>query len=148
MRAIKNNKPPNKSEIKRKFNMKAFIKIMLLPISLWAACTNHKTTGFIPGVYVNHAASAYSVADDTLVITLNQGNYTVVRRTGFCRIKDGKQQAPEHRVKPFNAVWDEQKQLLQLTQNGVVLQFRPDENELLIENSVYHKIGRAGHADL
>jgi hypothetical protein len=128
--------------------MKTLIKIMLLPISLWTACTNHKTTNFIPGIYVNHAQSAYSIADDTLVITLNQGNYTLIRRTGFCRIKDGKPQPAEHKTKSFTGIWDNQKQTLQITQNGILVQFRPGENDLLIENSVYHKIGRAGHADL
>jgi hypothetical protein len=47
-----------------------FFKIILLPISLLAACVNNnnKTISFIPGTYVNVARSEYSVANDTLTI--------------------------------------------------------------------------------
>ncbi len=125
--------------------MKTVIRIMLLPISLWAACTNsnHKVTDFIPGTYVNQAQSTYSVANDTLRITRdgqNPNSYRVMRSTGFQRIRDGKLQSPEYKVKSFTGIWDAQKQSLQLTQNGSILLFQPDENQLLIENSIYHKI--------
>lgn len=123
--------------------MKAFIKIMLLPISLWAACTNSQTTNFIPGTYVNHAESAYSIANDTLVIVpapQNPNSYQVTRRTTFWRKAENKVQPPQHKVKTFTAIWEESKQTLQLTQNGTVILFQPGSNELTVENSTYRKI--------
>jgi hypothetical protein len=116
-----------KSEIKRKFNMKAFMKIMLLPISLWAGCGNRN---FTPGTYVNHAESAYSVADDTLVIN---SDYQVTHRTGFRR-KGGQWQ---QQTKTYAAVWDETKHSLQLTGNGLVMVFRGDE--VIIGNTIYRR---------
>jgi hypothetical protein len=101
---------------------------------LFAACTHsQRVADFIPGIYVNHAESAYSIADDTLVITKD---YRITRRTTFRR-KGG---MPQHKVKNYTAVWDSGKQTLQLTQNGTILMFRPDENKLLIENSEYRKL--------
>jgi major membrane immunogen (membrane-anchored lipoprotein) len=119
-------------------------RLMLLPISLLAACGNKaQTIDFIPGTYVNHAQSAYSIADDTLVIipdALTQTNYHIIRKTGFRRIKDSKLRPVEHRVKSFTGLWDEQKQTMQITQNGVLLLFHPDQNKLLIQNSEYRKL--------
>ncbi len=113
--------------------MKTAIKFLLLPISLWAACTNHQSTAFTSGTYVNHAESAYSVADDTLIIT---SDYQVTRRTSYHRTNG----RPQHLVKRFNGVWDENKQVLTLTQTGTVLLFRPAEKTLLLGNSTYRKI--------
>jgi hypothetical protein len=125
--------------------MKTIIKIMLLPISTWAACTNHgqQTKDFIPGVYVNHAQSEYSIASDTLVIThetATETGYRIIRKTGFSRIMNGKTGPEQHKVKSFTGIWDAQKQTLQLTQNGIIVLFQPDENQLEVQNSKYHKI--------
>lgn len=113
--------------------MRTLLKIMLLPISLWAACTNQQKSGFTPGTYVNHAESAYSAADDTLIIT---GDYQVTRRTKYHRTNG----QARHLAKHFNGVWDEQKQVLSLTQTGTVLLFRPAEKTLLLGNSIYRKL--------
>lgn len=111
--------------------MKTTIKIMLLPISLWAACTNpKKDRDLVPGTYVNHAQSDYSVADDTLLIG---SDYKVVRYTTFQR-KGGQ---PQHLTKSFTGVWDANKQTLELTQTGTLILFRP--GELILGNSIYRK---------
>jgi len=125
--------------------MKPFIfKILLLPISLLAACgKHHKTIDFIPGTYVNQAQSEYSIANDTLVIAQDAatGNiYHVTRKTGFRRIVDGKLLPAAHQVKTLNGLWDDGKQVLQITQNGILLLFQPEQNKLTIQNSEYHKL--------
>ena len=44
--------------------MRTSIKLMLLPISLWAACTNSKKAqDLVPGTYVNHAESTAETMD-------------------------------------------------------------------------------------
>lgn len=117
---------------------------LLLPISLLAACSGQlaRTRDFIPGTYVNHAQSNYSIADDTIQITpgTTENTYHILRKTGFRRIRDSKLQAPEHKVKSFTGLWDAQKQTLQLTQNGTVLLFQPDSAQLVVENSAYRKL--------
>ncbi|MEO6524974.1 MAG: hypothetical protein ABIN91_25035 [Mucilaginibacter sp.] len=111
---------------------------------LFAACTHsQQVTNFIPGIYANHAESAYSVADDTLIVTGENGNannYHIIRRTTFWRKEGNKKQPPQHKIKNYTAVWDNSKQVLQITQNGGLLLFRPDENKLLMENSEYRKL--------
>jgi hypothetical protein len=122
-----------------------FVKIMLLPISLLAACSSksQQAIDFIPGTYVNHAQSAYSVADDTLQIipdVMTENSYHVIRKTAFRRILNGKLQPEEHQMKSFNGLWDEQKQILQLMQNGIILVFQPDSNKMVIQNSPYRRL--------
>ena len=117
---------------------------MLLPISLLAACGNKsQTIDFIPGTYVNQAQSGYSIASDTLIITQaenTQNIYLITRKTGYRRINDGKIQALQHQVKRLTGTWDEQKQLLQIMQNGTLISFQPEQNKLLIQNSEYWKL--------
>jgi len=109
--------------------MKTFIvKIMLLPISLLAACSNksQQTKEFIPGTYVNFTKSEYSICNDTLLVlpdALTDNFYHIGQKTGYRRIKDGKLQAKVYEVKSFSGFWDEQKQILQFTQNGLILVF-------------------------
>jgi len=121
------------------------VKIMLLPISFLAACTSKskQVTEFIPGTYVNHAQSEYSIADDTLQITpdaVTGNSYQISRKTGFRRILNGKLQPEEHQVKSFNGLWDDQKRIMQITQNGIILIFQPEGNKLVIQNSAYRKL--------
>jgi hypothetical protein len=108
-------------------------KLLFASLLLLAAACTTKTKDFIAGVYVNHAESTYSVADDTLIIT---SNYRVTRRTTYHRT--GGQ--PQRLVKQFTGVWDENKQVLTLTQTGTLLLFRPAENALLLGNSTYRKL--------
>jgi hypothetical protein len=123
--------------------MKTFIFIAGFALSLAACSHSPSATNFIPGTYVNHAQSAYSIADDTLVIkpdVLKENRYQVTRKTGFSRVLNGQLQPAEHQLKVFNAVWDEQKQILQITQNGITLLFQPGANQLMVQNSKYRKL--------
>jgi hypothetical protein len=122
--------------------MKAFIKIMLLPISLWTACTNSQkqTRDFIPGIYVTQAKSEYSIASDTLVIAKTGNNYAVTRKTGFHRIASGQLMPEAHKAKSFTGIWDAQKQTLQLSENGIIILFQPAANQLEVQNSKYRKL--------
>jgi len=120
-------------------------KIMLLPISFLAACgnKNQQVKDFIPGAYVNHVQSAYSIADDTLQIigdAATGNNYRISRETGFIRIISGKLQPKEQQVKQLNGLWDMQKQILQIMQNGIILIFQPGDHKLVIQNSGYRKL--------
>lgn len=123
--------------------MKTIIRIFLLPISFWTACSGHSAVNSIPGIYVNQAKSDYSVANDTLLIIANPQNpnsYHITRRTSFWRIVNGKPQTAQHQIKSFTGLWDDTKQVLQLTPNGSLLQFQPDQQTLTIGDSQYRKL--------
>jgi hypothetical protein len=126
--------------------MKSFIfNLILSPVILLAACTNQQqqVSDFIPGTYVNHAQSAYSIADDTLIIAPDaqiENGYHVSRKTGFCRVLNGQLQPAQHKSKVFTAIWDAQKQTLQITENGIMLLFQPGGNQLMVQNSKYRKL--------
>ena len=101
-----------------------FFKLILLPVALFAACCNHPQAARdqFTGTYVNHAQSAYSVADDTLLIKadpLTENSYQVTRKTGFRRTNGPWQR----QTRVFSGIWDDGKQTLQLTQNGIIIQY-------------------------
>jgi len=92
----------------------------------------------IPGTYVNQAQSAYSIADDTLIIAKLNNTYAVTRRTSFRRIVSGQLQPGQYKTGNFTGLWDQDKQVVQLAQNGIILVF--DGDSLRVQNSVYHKL--------
>jgi hypothetical protein len=121
------------------------IKIMLLPISFLTACNskNQRTTEFIPGTYVNQAQSGYSIASDTLLLIREEhadNLYQIVRGTGFQRIRNGKLQPKEYKVKTLSGIWDEGKQTLQIIPDGSILVFQPDAQTLTVGSAIYHKL--------
>ncbi|MHB8206991.1 hypothetical protein [Mucilaginibacter sp.] len=126
--------------------MKTFIvKIMLLPISLLAACNSKskQIKDFIPGTYVNFTKGEYSICYDTLHVipdALTENFYHISQRTGFRRIINGKLQAKMDEIKSFNGLWDEQKQIFQFTQNERILIFQPGGNRLMMGNNAYRKL--------
>lgn len=120
--------------------MRTRIKTMLLPIGLWAGCIHQskQNQDAIPGTYVNQAKSQYSTASDTLVIAKNNNACTVTRKTGFRRIVNGRLQPEEHKAKSFIGTWDQDKQILQLVENGIIIRF--DGDGLEVQNSKYRRL--------
>jgi hypothetical protein len=122
--------------------MKTIINMIVSPLILLAACSNpqKQVKDFVPGTYVSHAQSAYSIADDTLVIQadpLTENHYQVTRKTGFRRLPNG---APQYKSKTFSGTFDERRGTLQLTENGLVILFQPAGHQLEIANSKYKKL--------
>ena len=122
--------------------MKTIINMIVSPLILLAACSNpqKQVKDFVPGTYVNHAQSAYSIADDTLIIqadALSENHYQVIRKTGFRRLPAGQ---PQLKTKTFSGTFDEQKGTLQLAENGLVILFQPAGHQLEIANSKYRKL--------
>lgn len=111
---------------------------------LLAACQDQTTSGdFIPGTYVNQAQSAYSIANDTLVIQAakhTENIYLITRKTAFRRLFDGKIGVPQHQLKRLTGTWDPVKQMMQLMQNETIILFQPEQNKLMIGSNAYWKL--------
>jgi hypothetical protein len=108
-----------------------------------AACHNasDKIVSFIPGTYVHAAKGEYSRAEDTLVITLVNGEaYHIRRRAGFQPIREGKLLPKRWKVQSLNGNYDPQQQVLFETTNGRVFSFDPVKGIMLVNSAVYRKL--------
>jgi hypothetical protein len=53
---------------------------------------------------------------------------------------DGQLLPAEQKLRYLNGLWDEQKQVLEIIQNGMIVTFQPAQHKLRIENSEYVKL--------
>ena len=121
--------------------MKTNIILFAIAAMLLAACSSDQTRTFIPGTYVNHAESEYSVADDTLVIEASESNnFRITRKTGFNQIRNKKQGKREYETEDWTAVYDESTKTLTETRKGKLLTFYPESNRLFVGKKEYRKI--------
>lgn len=123
--------------------MKTQFKLLLCGLTLIVACQSKsaKVQAFIDGMYVNHAQSAYGLADDTLTFSHTDGqHYSITRRTGYQAIREGKPLPKKHRLEKVEGDYDAQTGLLHETTTGRVFRFDPDQGILLLKQAVYRKI--------
>lgn len=121
--------------------MKVNVILIAIAAILMTACTSDKTRDFIPGTYVNHAEGEYSTASDTLIIIASESNnFTIERKTGFKRIRNGKTGKQEYETEDWKAIYDEGTKSLTETGKGKLLTFYPEANKLLVGKREYKKI--------
>ena len=121
--------------------MKTNIILFAIAAVLLAACSNDQTRSFIPGTYVNHAESEYSVADDTLVIEATESNnFRISRKTGFNQIRNRKQGRREYETEDWTTIYDEGTKTLTETRKGKLLTFYPETGRLFVGKKEYRKI--------
>lgn len=121
--------------------MKISIYVLLWLLLFGTACKQKKTEHFIPGMYVNHSKGSYSMADDTLVVSLVQANnYQILRRTGFNQVVDGKPGKREHETETWNGLLDAEMGVINESRYGKVISFFPDSGLLRVNNRTYKKI--------
>ncbi|SDH53289.1 hypothetical protein ACQ86K_12920 [Mucilaginibacter sp. P19] len=124
--------------------MKQYFKFfMLCGIAFIAACHSKsaKVQLFIDGIYVNHAQSEYSIADDTLVFThTDNQHYLIKRNTGYQAIRNGKLLSKKHKLEKVEGDYDSATELLNETNTGRVFRFDPDKGILMLKQAVYRKI--------
>ena len=111
-----------------------------------SAC-QHRTTqtaDFIPGTYVNHAESAYSISDDTLEVTVDEtteNTYRLLRRSTFRRIaEDGSKGEPVHQREQWTAVFNPETGTLTETRKRRNITVQPESGTLTVEKRVYNKL--------
>lgn len=117
--------------------------ILLFAVALIAACNGSTKNSDISGVYVNQAQSEYSVAWDTLIInpvSKTTKTYTVERRDGFQRIRNGVKQPMEYKQEKWDATWNTDKQVLAETELGRQIRISPDTPGVMLKNTLFRKI--------
>lgn len=115
--------------------------IALLVVMLFCTgCLNSSSD--LNGTYVNHAASEFSIADDSLVVEHVSGlDYLIHRKTGYFLLDDagkpGKRVLEKERWK---AAFDEGSNTMTENSKGRVISFDRDKGILKLENSLFQRI--------
>ena len=93
------------------------------------------------GTYVNSAGGEFSLASDTLIVELIEGNnYQVFRRTGYNLIRDGQVGEREYETEVWTCVYSQATKTLTESKHGKVISFYPDRGALQVSRRVYEKI--------
>jgi len=121
--------------------MKTLFYFCAIALLFFTACTTDKTREFIPGTYVNSAGSEYSVANDTLVIEpAESNNFSILRKTGFNVITDGKKGKRQHETELWNAIYNEGTKTLTETRKGKIITFYPETGTMKVGKREYTKL--------
>ncbi|NII83131.1 hypothetical protein [Pedobacter sp. SG908] len=111
---------------------------------VFAACKGMADLqSFIPGTYVDHAKGEYSESWDTLVVgdfNKVKGSYSIVRKTGFKRLENGKPGRLEHDTEQWLGIWDEESKSVQVPRNSKIISFYPDSGVLLLGTREFRKL--------
>lgn len=123
---------------------KALIALNLILIAVVYALSLSCNQEFAPvtGTYINHAASEFSIADDTLVVQrITELEYLIHRKTGYFLLDDAGR--PGKRVlekEVWKAVFDEGSGTMTESSKGRVISFDRDKGVLKLENSLFRRI--------
>ncbi|MNJ87485.1 hypothetical protein D3C87_50050 [compost metagenome] len=116
------------------------VTLLLTALLLSTGCSNSTTD--LNGTYINHAASEFSIADDTLVVEHVEGlDYLIHRRTAYFLLDDaGKSGKRILEKEEWKAVFDEGSGTMTENRKGRVISFDVDKGELKLENSRFQRI--------
>ena len=110
-----------------------------------AACKGRRELqSFIPGTYVDHAKGEYSESWDTLIVgdfNKVKGSYSIIRKTGFRRLENGKPGRQEYEAEQWLGIWNEESESIQVPRNSRIIRFYPDSGVLLSGTREYLKLG-------
>ncbi|SDL67898.1 hypothetical protein SAMN04487898_12297 [Pedobacter sp. ok626] len=120
--------------------LKNLLVLLFTALLFGAGCSNSAIN--LNGTYVNHAASEFSIADDTLVVEHTGGlDYLIHRRTGYQLLDDAGR--PGKRIlekEEWQAVYDEGSGTMTENSKSRVISFEVDKGELKLENSRFQRI--------
>jgi len=117
------------------------ILIALIITTLYSCSPTSKTTD-ISGTYVTQFTNEYSITSDTLVVAseANSQTYSIERRTGFNKIRDGKTLPKEFKVAKWVSSYNIEKQMLQETELGKQISVLSEKQSLKLGDSEYQKV--------
>jgi len=104
---------------------------------------SEKIISFISGTYVRAFEGEFSIGHDTLTISQpDAGNnyYTIKHNTSYQIIRDKQLQPLEYKSENWTAIFNEKENVLMEQKKGKMISFLPDQNELLLGGSRFHKI--------
>lgn len=106
-----------------------------------AGCIGDEVRSFMPGTYVNSAGGEFSIASDTLVVELVEGNnYQIFRRTGYNLIRDGQLGAREYETEVWTCAYSTATKTLTESKKRKIISFYPESSALQVSRRVYEKI--------
>lgn len=124
--------------------MKAsFVLLVIIAVFSFSCGNNTKSSVDIEGTYVTHFQNEYNITDDSLIISSVKSSdnaYDIIRRTGFIKIRNGKQLAKEFKTVRWVSSYNTDKQLLQETDLGRQISVLPDTHKLKLGSSEYTEI--------
>ena len=126
--------------------MKELFQLFLVATYLLTACNDkheNKVRDFIPGTYVKEINQEFATGMDTLIIeTLDEAasSFTIVRRSGYQQMIDGRKLTPKNEVHKWTALFDAETNQLKEQNKGRVFTFSPEQNLLTMGSSEYRKI--------
>ena len=118
------------------------ILIALIITTLYSCSPKSKTTN-ISGIYVTQFKNEYSITSDTLVVAseANSQTYSIERRTGFNKIRDGKTLPKEFKVAKWMSSYDIEskccKKLNWVRQISVLSEKHGLKSLVILKNSTY-----------
>jgi len=120
--------------------LRNFVALFFTALMYCSGCADSAID--LNGTYVNHAASEFSVADDTLVVERVNGlDYLIHRRTGYFLLDAADR--PGKRIlekEEWKAVFDEGSGTMIENSKGRVISFDQEKGELKLENSRFRRI--------
>ena len=122
--------------------MKTSTILILLFAFLFIQCKSTSSND-IAGSYTNQSKSEYSMASDTLTITLvnqTENTYQVQRKTGYQRIRVKVTQPKQYKEEKWQATWNPDKQILAETEFGRQISLDKDKHTLILKNAAYQRI--------
>ena len=122
--------------------MKTRIILTALVATVFAACNNSKNIqSKIAGIYVSSSGSDYSVAEDTLTISQDKDNvFSIIHKTGYRVIREGKLLPKRFKKEQLNAVYDEKLNVLDEITTGRMIIIDSDNRLLKVNKATYRKL--------
>jgi hypothetical protein len=125
--------------------MKQYVWMIMVVLPGCKGMGSDPVKRFIAGTYVRAINTEFAKGSDTLILKLQSGNnYSILKRTGFQRIKNDQLLPKEYRQEVWTGVYHPEGHIMEEFKQGKVLQFDPAENKLLVGGSEYVKVKRFG----
>lgn len=122
--------------------MKAFIILVLMTVILYS-CTNKAKESDASGTYVTNFKNEYTVTEDTLIISKagsSDLNYSIERKSGYQKIREGALKDKEHKVAKWDATYDPASNVLKQTDLGMQVYVIPLNHSVKLGASEYKKV--------
>jgi hypothetical protein len=122
--------------------MKRSTILIVLLVILFARCKSGSNND-VSGIYTNESKSEYSIASDTLIITLvtqTENIYQIQSRTGYQIIKNKALLPKQYKQMKWEATYDSQKKTLSEGDLGIQIRMATNRNSLFMKSTEYQKV--------